>query len=247
MDDKSVRALFLRGLTREIRHWDGLPEKFQAMTGAKVITLDLPGAGENASLTSPTNINHYVEFLRKHLPKGEPITLIGISMGGMIALRWAEIYPGEVHKVFTINSSANNLSTPNERFNLSHWRVLLKVLLSSDLENKEKLILSLTTNLLSDQKKQELGKFFKQVQLDHPVSIKSSLNQLLAARKFQVFKKSEVETHVIYSEGDRLVAPSCSKKLGDVLKAQTHIHPDAGHDLPLDAPEWLLSVLANNI
>jgi pimeloyl-ACP methyl ester carboxylesterase len=242
-----MRALFLRGLTREIRHWDGLPEKFQALTGIPVITLDLPGAGENAALTSPTNINHYVEFLRKHLPKGEPITLIGISMGGMIALRWAELYPGEVHKVFTINSSANNLSTPNERFNLSHWRVLLKVLMTNDLENKEKLILSITTNLITDQKKEELGKYFKQVQLEHPVSKRSSLNQLFAGRSFQVFRKSEVPTHVIYSLGDRLVHSSCSKKLADVLKAQTHIHPDAGHDIPLDAPEWLLSVLANNI
>jgi pimeloyl-ACP methyl ester carboxylesterase len=242
-----MRALFLRGLTREIRHWDGLPEKFQAQTGIPVITLDLPGAGENAALTSPTNINHYVEFLRKHLPKGEPITLIGISMGGMIALRWAELYPGEVHKVFTINSSANNLSSANERFNFGHWRVILKYLMSSDLENNEKLILKITTNLITDKKKEELGKYFKQVQLAHPVARKSSINQLIAARSFQIFQKVSVPTHVIYSLGDRLVDPSCSKKLADVLKAQTHIHPEAGHDIPLDAPEWLLSVLANNI
>lgn len=242
-----MRALFLRGLTREIRHWYGLPKKFQALTGIPVITLDLPGAGENAKLVSPTNINHYVEFLRKNLPKGEPITLIGISMGGMIALRWAEMYPSEVHKVFTINSSANNLSSAHERFNLSHWRVLLKVLMSSDVEIKEKLILDITTNLISAEKKSELGKLFKQVQIDHPVSKRSSLNQLFAARSFQIFRKVDVPVHVIYGLGDRLVNPSCSQKLAGVLKAQTHIHPEAGHDLPLDAPEWLLSVLANNI
>lgn len=242
-----MRALFLRGLTREIRHWDGLPEKFQAQTNVPVITIDLPGAGENAHLTSPTKINDYIEFLRKHLPKGEPITLIGISMGGMIALRWAEMYPGEVHKVFTINSSASNLSSANQRFNFGHWRVVLKYLLSNDVENNEKLILGITTNKLSDKKKLELGKYFKEVQLDHPVSRKSSVNQLIAARNFQIFSKSQVPTHVIYSLGDRLVDPSCSKKLADVLKAQTHIHEDAGHDIPLDAPEWLLSVLANNV
>jgi pimeloyl-ACP methyl ester carboxylesterase len=242
-----MRALFLRGLTREIRHWDGLPEKFQAQTGVPVITIDLPGAGENADLTSPTKINDYVEFLRKSLPKGEPITLIGISMGGMIALRWAEMYPKEVHKVFTINSSASNLSRPNQRFNFGHWRVVLKYLLSRDIENNEWLILTITTNMLSDKKKQELAKYFKQVQLAHPVARKSSVNQLLAARSFEIYSKILVPTHVIYSLGDRLVDPDCSKKLADVIKAQTHIHPEAGHDLPLDAPEWLLSVLANNI
>lgn len=242
-----MRALFLRGLTREIRHWDSLPEKFQAITGIPVVTMDLPGAGENAHLTSPTKINEYVEFLRKHLHPGGPLILIGISMGGMIALRWAEMYPGEIQKVFIINSSAKNLSTANERFNLGLWSRVLKILLTRDMEKKERLILSITTNMLSPERIKELGQTFKQVQIDHPVSKKSSLNQLLAASKFQIFSGPKVPVHVIYSQKDRLVSPVCSKRLAELLKAQSHIHAEAGHDLPLDAPEWLLSVLANNI
>lgn len=242
-----MRALFLRGLTREIRHWDGLPEKFQAMTGIPVITLDLPGAGVNAHLTSPKNINEYVEFLRQHMPPGGPIVLIGISMGGMIALRWAEMYPQEIQSVFMINSSAGNLSKPSERFNLSLWPTLLKVLMSRNHQNKEKLILDITTNKLSPERRLELSQYFEKIQLESPVSTVSKLNQILAARAFQVVNKVSVPVHIISSLGDRLVNPSCSKKLADLLKAQTHVHPDAGHDLPLDDPKWLLSVLANNI
>lgn len=242
-----MRALFLRGLTREIRHWDGLPEKFQSLTNIPVITLDLPGAGVNAHLTSPKNINEYVEFLRQHMPQGGPIVLIGISMGGMIALRWAEMYPLEIQSVFMINSSAKNLSKASERFNLGHWPTLLKILMSRFHQNKEKLILDITANKLSSERRLELSHKFEKIQLEYPVSNLSKLNQILAARAFQVVNKVTVPVHIIYSLGDRLVDPSCSKKLTDVLKAKTHIHPDAGHDLPLDDPQWLLSVLANNI
>jgi len=242
-----MRALFLRGLTREIRHWDGLPEKFQAMTSIPVITLDLPGAGVNFHLPSPKNINEYVEFLRQHMPPGGPIVLIGISMGGMIALRWAEMYPQEIQSVFMINSSASNLSKANERFNLGHWPALLKILLSRDHQNSERLILDITVNKLSPERRLELSRYFEKIQLEYPVSKKSKLNQILAARVFNVVNRPAVPVHIISSLGDRLVNPSCSKKLADVLKAQIHIHPDAGHDLPLDDPQWLLSVLANNI
>lgn len=242
-----MRALFLRGLTREIRHWDGLPEKFQALTSIPVITLDLPGAGVNAHMTSPRTIDEYVEFLRQHLPPGGPIVLIGISMGGMIAFRWAELYPQEVRCVFMINSSAGNLSSASERFNFAHWPSLLKILISRDHQKKEKLILDITANKLSGKRREELGRYFELVQQEYPVSTISKLNQILAARLFQVVGAANVPVHVIYSLGDRLVHPDCSKKLASVLKAPTYIHPDAGHDIPLDDPQWLLSVLANNI
>lgn len=151
-----MRALFLRGLTRETAHWDGLPEAFFEKTKIPVIALDLPGAGMFHQLTSPKKLDEYVEFLRSKIEKGSPLVLIGISMGGMIALRWSLLYPHEIHCVFTINSSAKNLSSPNKRFNLSHWRVLLKILLTKSVEKKEGLILNLTTNKLSDEKKAQL-------------------------------------------------------------------------------------------
>lgn len=239
-----MRALFLRGLTREINHWNGLPEKFSSKTGIPVLALDLPGAGMFHQMTSPKKLDLYVEFLRAKIEKGSPLVLIGISMGGMIALRWATLYPHEVERVFIINSSASNLSSARERFNLSEWRVLLNILLTASAEKKERLILNLTTNKLNESEKEKIANFFVEVQRKHPVSIVSSLNQLWAASKFELFYPPKVPVVVIGAQGDRLVSPSCSKKLSEVLKAPLEVHPDAGHDLPLDAPDWLLSVLA---
>ena len=46
------------------------------------------------------------------------------------------------------------------------------------------------------------------------------------------------------SEGDRLVNPKCTKAIAKKYHAKLLIHKDAGHDLPLDASEWLASKVA---
>ncbi len=239
-----MRALFLRGLTREIGHWDGLPEAFFEKTNIPVLSLDLPGAGVFHQMTSPRDLDSYVEFLRERVQKGGPLILIGISMGGMIALRWSLLYPEEVQTVFLINSSAKNLSKPKERFNFKEWRVLLKILLTRSVAKKEELILSLTTNKLSAEKKVAVTKRFVSIQSQRPVSMRSSINQLYAANTFRISSRPKIPVTVIYSKGDRLVHPSCSEKLVELLGASRAVHPDAGHDLPLDDPQWLLSQLA---
>ena len=242
-----MRALFLRGLTREIRHWNGFPEMLKEKTGAEVLTLDLPGSGINHHQVSPKEINLYIEALRKQVGPGSPIVLIGISMGGMIALRWAELYPQEIHSVFAINTSAKNITGPAKRFNPGLWKSILKIITTAQVSQKEKEILNITTNKLSESKKAEILNLFVRIQKESPVSLISSINQLLAARKFVIYSPLKVPTTLIYSLGDRLVSPKCSIDLARLLKADLEVHPDAGHDLPLDDPQWLLSVIMKHL
>lgn len=243
-----MRALFLRGLTREKGHWNGLPEAYSKETGIPTFSIDLPGAGEFFTMNSPFFLDDYVEFLREKIKERSadqtPLLLIGISMGGMIALRWSILYPKEVHAVCTINTSAKNLSKSNERFNLKEWKKLLSILLSQTAEKKEALILDLTTNLISLEEKRSIQKKFTLIQKEHPVSKRSSLAQLYAAQQFSIDEIPLVPVKVIYSKGDKLVQGECSEKLAQFLKASLAVHPHAGHDLPLDDPHWLLSELA---
>jgi pimeloyl-[acyl-carrier protein] methyl ester esterase len=237
-----VKALFLRGLTREIRHWNGFPERFEKKTGIPVISMDLPGAGTHAHLTSPRKIEGYIEFLRAQITPGEKILLVGISMGGMIALKWAELYPDEVHSVYAINCSCKNLSKSKERFNLSKWKTILKILLTSDIQMKERLTLEITTNLLSSAEFEVITQNFMRIQQKAPVSKMSAINQLLAARGFQIHGPINVPVTIITGSGDQLVDTQCSLKLAELLKAKLEVHPYAGHDLALDDPSWLLDI-----
>ncbi|HEY3597313.1 MAG TPA: alpha/beta hydrolase, partial [Paraburkholderia sp.] len=57
--------ILLRGLTRETRHWGALPAYLQdALNGARVLPIDLPGNGEFATLRSYTNVADMVGFVR---------------------------------------------------------------------------------------------------------------------------------------------------------------------------------------
>ena len=240
-----MNVLFIRGLTRESRHWRGFEKKFQLENPTHhIYSIDVPGAGEFNHLTSSRKIDDYVHFLRLKLEEKYtegPAVLIGISMGGMIALRWGELYPSEVEKVFVINTSASNLSKKSERFNLMEFKTILSILISRNLKKKEALTLKLTTNkfIITDDVLEE----FVLIQKTRPVSLKSGLNQLWAASKFTIHHPLKIPLKIISSLKDNLVAPICSQELAEKLKAEIVTHPDAGHDLPLDDPDWLLSVL----
>jgi len=45
------------------------------------------------------------------------------------------------------------------------------------------------------------------------------------------------------SENDHFVSSSCSKNLAKSWGCELHIHPWAGHDLPLDDPDWIIEHL----
>lgn len=240
-----MNVLFIRGLTRETRHWRGLPEKYQTKYPEhKVYSIDLPGAGEFCEMTSPRKLDDYVEFLRKEIQSRSilgKVVLIGISMGGMIGLRFAELYPEEIEKVFVINASAGNLSSYSERFNLKELKTLLKIFTTKDLPLKEEMTLKLTTEHFKVTK--DVVDEFVAIQHSAPVKPLSGINQLWAASRFKITKPLSVPVVIISGLKDRLVAPKCPKKLSEILKAKLVTHPSAGHDLPLDEPDWLLSEL----
>jgi pimeloyl-ACP methyl ester carboxylesterase len=49
---------------------------------------------------------------------------------------------------------------------------------------------------------------------------------------------------VLSSSGDQLVDPRCSQQLAQAWQAEHRIHPNAGHDLPLDDGEWVAQRVA---
>ncbi|MDO9234405.1 MAG: alpha/beta hydrolase, partial [Aquabacterium sp.] len=57
--------IFLRGLTRESRHWGHFIEQFQhALPGCQLIALDLPGNGQLNQERSPVRVQDMVTHCR---------------------------------------------------------------------------------------------------------------------------------------------------------------------------------------
>jgi hypothetical protein len=45
------------------------------------------------------------------------------------------------------------------------------------------------------------------------------------------------------SLGDRMVAPACTEAIAKRWNVESKTHPWAGHDLPLDDPEWVIAMV----
>lgn len=234
-----MRWLLLRGLTRERRHWGPFPEILEArLAEAQASTLDLPGIGTEAGRPSPARIDRIVDDIRQRWSRGdEPWGLIGISLGGMVVADWVYRFPADFSRVVMINSSAANLSPPNHRMRLENLPALARSVASRDLETRELGILGLTTTHHGDNRAlaREWARYLEEARPRPQVVVA----QLVAALRFRAPPKLPIPSLVLTSDGDRFTASSCSRRLAERFGSDFFVHPSAGHDLPLDDPEWV--------
>lgn len=238
--------LLLRGLGREVRHWFDFPERLAGATGAACQALDLPGAGVEAHRESPTTIRAIAKDVlsRFHAqyPPGTPGNwgLLGLSLGGMVALEMARLSPQSFSHVALVNSSST-LSPPQKRMRPKALLRLTLALSQRSALRREQHIYALTAASCSAFEYAIPAAAFHETAPMHPKSI---VNQLRAAAAFGPPGHLEQHCLVIRARGDRLVCPSCSERLAKHLQAELVEHPSAGHDLACDDPEWLAARLS---
>lgn len=233
--------VLIRGLLREARHWGKFITDLQHhFPDAIISTPDIPGNGLRYHETSPRTIAGITEALRQLTSSSQPVKLISLSMGGMIAIDWMTRYPDEVEGTVLINTSARPLSPFYHRLRWAAYPHVLRMILHSAAQ-KEADILKLTSNRHHHDNR--LLEFWQQWQQQYPVSKASGRNQFLAAVKFSIFTKPQQPLLVVTSRGDRLVDYRCSLKLAQAWGADYAQHETAGHDLPLDDSVWLINVI----
>lgn len=240
--------LLLRGLVRERRHWAGFPSDLAARTGCDVLALDLPGVGTERDRTSPTTLGAIVDDLRARFVlaagDGRPWAIFAPSLGGMIAMAWAERFPDDFAHVAVCNTSTRDLGTLLQRFSPEALRTLAVSLLANGLARdpmeRERRTLALVSNTAHGRAHAELFASFAR---SAPIGAGVLVRQLLAASAANAPAALSVPVSVLCSEGDRLCSPAVSRALAARLGAALFVHPDAGHDLPLDDAPWVINVL----
>jgi pimeloyl-ACP methyl ester carboxylesterase len=248
MQNKSGRRwLLLRGLSREAGHWGGFIAQMQAaMPTARISTLDLPGAGRYHSQASPCSIAEITAIVRQQaLQQGllaEPITILGLSLGGMVTWEWLLNYPEDIESAVLVNTSFSNLSPFYQRMRWQSYGAFIRLLLHTDIYRRELAILQLVCNLRDWDESRALE--WLKIQTERPVSLNNSLKQIIAAARYKPGpEKPKQPVLLINSRGDRLVAPACSEAIHIKWRMELHTHPWAGHDLSLDDGIWLANRL----
>lgn len=243
--------LILRGLVREQRHWGEFKGIFETEIkkmnpGNRIVTLDFPGFGTEVRRLSPRSIHGIVEDLRTRWEKlkstGEEWGMLAISLGGMVSADWVSRFPSDFKKLVMINSSMSGISPIYHRMYPRNYPYVLKLLLSRDLVEREKKILSMTTNL-DPTKIHEKARL--QAEFGKGINRINAVNQMIAAVKFRAPEKIQIPTLVLVGQGDRLVSPLCSEAIAKKYGAEIRRHPTAGHDLATDEPRWIIEQILN--
>lgn len=232
--------IFLRGLTRASAHWGPFVGEFEAALSARVLALDLPGNGALWQQASPHAIADMVAHCREQLKclgVVQPVGVLAMSLGGIVAAHWAIQWPTELRELVLINTSMRPFSPAWQRLRpASLARILRRVLSGADAKEWESEILSLTTR----HPHHDVLQSWSEERLSHPVSTANAWRQLLAAARFLApLQAPAVPTLVLAGEGDRLVSAQCSLAIARQWEVDLRVHPTAGHDLTLDDGPWV--------
>lgn len=100
--------LMLHGWGMHSGMWGGAVEKLAVR--AQVHCVDLPGHGDSAPLPQGHTLDDLVHVLAGKFE--EPLALCGWSLGGLVALRWAELYPQQITKLVLVASTPCFMQRP---------------------------------------------------------------------------------------------------------------------------------------
>jgi pimeloyl-ACP methyl ester carboxylesterase len=237
--------VFIRGLVRESAHWDDFPQTFsRAVPGARVRAIDLPGNGRHWRIDSPLSIPEMMEFARaeSRTEAGIPCYLLALSLGAMAALEWLVRHPQEIAGAVLINTSLSSLSPLHRRLSWRAWPEVIAALLTADIADRERAILRLTSRFAADDPSRVQSRV--EAYRQHPIRQANVFRQLWAAARYRPPAEAPaVPVLLLASRGDRLVSPACSEAIARHWGLPLSMHPEAGHDLPLDDPAWTIEAI----
>jgi pimeloyl-ACP methyl ester carboxylesterase len=239
--------ILLRGLARESAHWGDFITLLQAtFPDANVTLLDLPGTGRFHKEASPRTIKAIFETVRgQALEKGclqNPVTILAISLGAMVAWEWMRNFPDDVCGASLINTSFAGLSPFYQRLRWQSYGKFAALMMKRNIRDRETAVLHLVSNR-RDQDEQT-SEAWEKIQKQRPISFNNSLRQIIAAASYRPGDiRPESPILLINGKGDKLVAPVCSEAIHLKWNLQLCRHPWGGHDLTLDDGAWVATQL----
>ncbi len=235
--------VLLRGLTREAAHWGSFPSVFrQVLPGAQLHLLDLPGNGTRHAERSPATVQALVSDVRQQIAQrgiSTPVHVLALSLGAMVAAQWAHTAPHELAGAVLVNTSLRPFSPLHHRLHPRNWPRVLRLALGRPTPDAaERLVWQMTSRQRSVD--EAVIAAWVTARRQHPVRGANALRQLLAAARYRAPAQAPaVPLLLLAGAGDRLVDPRCSHALAQAWRAPLREHPRAGHDLPLDDPQWV--------
>ena len=215
----------------------------------RTIAVDLPGFGRSRTLAEVPSIDAYAEFLRRFADALDidRFHLLGVSVGGTIALTFADRYPERVQKLCLQGPVYRATDLPKR------FRFLYDVLGRTGLIEivpklpikwwliVRRLDMGRDTRHLSKNDRRQMGRDVMRVPNETLIEV---ARQLLTLDLTSTARRIRAPTLVLDGEDARMIPAKASRRLGRLIPgARTHIVPGAAHNLALEKPEEFLAQL----
>ena len=105
------------------------------------------------------------------------------------------------------------------------------------------MLIDLLVNEATPEQRAQVADRYARLFTERPPHRTTLPRQFLAGLTFRPPARIDSRVLVLCGGGDRFVSPRCSARLARHLDAELRVHPRAGHNLGVDAPEWLMQQL----
>lgn len=236
----SPPVLLLHGLGSAGADW---LFQFEALSGAgfRVLAPDLRGFGRSSAppkVTVKAMADDMAIFLKKL--NAHPAYVVGISMGGTVALQLALDHPEFVSKLVLVNTFARmKFTSPREIL------YLLTRLLIASLVGPEKQAEMVAKRVFPHPGQETLRNNLKQRILHtNPCSYRSALQSLWKFDVFNRLKELKMPVLVITGAEDTTVPPKVQEEMARAIPNARHVVVEgSGHGVIADNPEVFNMIL----
>jgi len=244
---KDIPTLFLHGFLGSSKSWNEILEILKKYS----ITLDITGHKKNFFDQKDTNysIDNWFSELKNQLDKEsiQSINLCGYSMGGRLAIGFAQKYPSLIKNLILESTTLGIISKEEKMIRLNS-----DLMLCNDIESDyNKFILEWEQlSLFKNQFKKNKNGFINQrkIRLSHnPLQISKSLKVFSQGKLpdyYSSLPKFSFPINIITGRFDKKYT-SIGKQINSLCKNSTHHILDCGHNVHLEEPILYTQIIKN--
>ena len=238
-------VVFVHGFSSSLHSWD---QNLGRMGPVRSIALDLPGHGESAKPLSSYTATYYARMLRRFLEETGigPATVVGLSLGGLVAGRLALDFPDWVKRLVLVDAAGVGAQPQSWKARLRFLPMLFwqAIGLPSRRETRHFLLTATMANAA-----QVTGEFVESAILSQKqsrlASVMNSLTLMLPdARIYEQLPRIQAPTLVVWGERDvTFPVQDAFNAAARIRGARVAVVPAVGHTPNIQNPEAFNAVL----
>lgn len=231
--------VFLHGFLESSTMWENIIPEFS--DSHTIVTIDLPGHGKSGVIAYTHTMEIYADAVRTVLQNLNitEATFIGHSMGGYVALAYAEMYPEEIRSLVLLNSTPAEDSPDRKKNRLKALEIL------SDKPNP--FIKLVIANLFSHESQldfpEEIQKLQKEA-LKFPLDgIKAAIRGMKDRKdRTSVLRNWKKKKYMICAEKDPIISLKDSEKWATYCRSELKV-VSGGHMSHIESRDKIVKIL----